>query len=243
MHHRPLLILLLGLAACGERSYAVPMASEAAKPGGALTVTGTATLEVSPDVADMSMTVFGEGARPGEAAAIARKKQAQLIDGLAKIGIETKDLKLSHLRLDPVYADRSTLWSSDRITGYRAQITVSATTTKLDQLDAIMEAGANAGAGSMSSQFRRSDLPELKKRVRDMAVSAAKDKAAQTAKALGIELGAVVSVSEGTGHAFERNVNMVSNEYARGETGTGLGGTAQSLSLEVTVAFELAKRA
>ena len=95
----------------------------------------------------------------------------------------------------------------------------------------------------MSSQFRRSDLPELKKKVRDMALIAAKDKAKQTAGTLGIKLGRVISVAENpNGHmwssAYFPQANMAET---RNDSGVVLGGTMQPLTLEVTIGYELAR--
>lgn len=238
---------LLSIPACADRStpqvVAVP-AVELEKPG-TMTVTGTAVLDISPDCADLTMTIAGEGGRPGEAAAAVQKQQQGLVLALKKIGVEGSDLKLSYLRLDPVYAQTPLGIATPKITGYRAEVTVTATTKRFEQVGPIMEAGANAGASSMSSQFRRSDLPELKKQVREMALKAAKEKAAQTAKVLGIELGRIVTVAEtpnGTmwGSAY---FPQVANEaVARPAAGT-LGGVLQSLTLDITIGFELSKQA
>jgi uncharacterized protein len=238
---------LLTVPACADRGaaqiVAVP-AGELAKPG-TMTVTGTAVLEVSPDCADLTMTIVGEGARPGQATAAVQQQQQVLVEALAKIGVGGADLKLSYLLLDPVYAQTTLGIPTQRITGYRAEVTVTATTKRFELVGPIMEAGANAGASSMSSQFRRGDLPELKKQVREMALKAAKEKAVQTAKALGIELGRIVTVAEtpnGTmwGSAY---FPQVANEAVSRPGGGTLGGALQSLTLDVTLGFELAKQA
>jgi uncharacterized protein YggE len=229
------------LTACADRIVTVP-AMELDKPGN-MTVTGTAVLEISPDCADLTMTIVGEGARPGQATAAIQKQQQALVEALHEIGVP--DLKLSYLRLDPIYAQTSLGIQTQRITGYRAEVTVTASTKRFDLVGPIMEAGANAGATSMSSQFRRSDLPELKKQVREMALKAAKDKAAQTAKTLDIPLGRIVTVAEtpnGTmwGSSY---FPQVANEAITRTSAGVLGGALQTLTLDVTIGFELSKKA
>lgn len=240
------LLSLPSLSACADRGapqvVAVP-AAELEKPGN-MTVTGTAVLEVSPDCADLTMTIVGEGARPGQATAAVQKQQQALVEALQKIGVGGSDLKLSYLRLDPVYAQTMLGVQTQRITGYRAEVTVTATTKRFELVGPIMEAGANAGASSMSSQFRRSDLPELKKQVREMALKAAKEKAVQTAKALGIELGRIVTVAETPngmmwGSAY---FPQVANAAEFRPSNGALGGALQSLTLDVTLGFELSKK-
>lgn len=237
---------LLAAPACGGRDapqIALIPAADLEKPG-TMTVTGTAVLDISPDCADLTMTIVGEGARPGQATAAVQRQQQALVEALKQIGVEGPDLKLSYLRLDPVYAQTALGLTTQRITGYRAEVTVTATTKRFELVSSIMEAGANAGASSMSSQFRRSDLPEQKKQVREFALKAAKEKAAQTAKTLGIELGRIVSVAEmpnGTmwGSAY---FPQVANEAITRTSGNVLGGALQSLTLDVTIGFELSKK-
>jgi uncharacterized protein YggE len=178
------------------------------------------------------------------ATAAVQRQQAELVEALRKIGVEGPDLKLSYLRLEPVYAQTTLGIQTQRITGYRVEVTVTATTKRFELVGPIMEAGANAGASSMSSQFRRSDLPALKKQVREMALTAAKEKAAQTASTLGIELGRIVMVAEapsGTmwGSAYFPQVANMAVERSSGNT---LGGALQTLSLDVTIGFELSRK-
>ena len=90
---------LLAAPACADRGapqLVAVNASELDKPGN-MTVTGTAVLEVSPDCADLTMTIVGEGARPGQATAAVQRQQQELVESLKKIGVEGADLKLSYL--------------------------------------------------------------------------------------------------------------------------------------------------
>jgi len=237
---------LLSFGACRDpQIIAIPAAADVVRPG-QMTVTGTATLEVSPDCADLTMTISADGARPGLATAAVQAKQQEMVAALMKLGIEAADLKLSHLTLNPIYASNPDGWSQLKVATYRAEITVTATTRRFDQIGPIMDAGAQAGASAMSSQFRRSDLAELKKQVRDMALTAAKDKAAQTAKALGIELGRVVTVAEAPNGQMWDSAYFprVSNEVARSAApGLAIGGVLQPLTLDITIGFELPKSA
>ena len=195
-----------------------------------MTVTGTATLDISPDCADLSMTVAMEQPRPGLATAAAQHNEQAVIAALEKAGVAEKDLKLSTLQLSPVYTDHGA------IRAYQASITITVTTHDFSQIATLMDIGANSGATTMSSQFRRSDMDAQKQKVRDMAIAAARAKAAQTAKDLGIALGHVVSVSERPGGEMWGNAYFPQNNTAsRG----GIGGELQSLTLDVTIGYEL----
>lgn len=234
---------LTGATACRDSApqiVAVPSA-DLNRPG-TMTVTGTATIEVSPDCADLTMTISADGARPGDAAAAVQRKQHELVAALIAIGIENPDIKLSYLNLNPIFVQTREGISTLKVATYRAEVTVTATTKRFDKIGAMMEAGANAGASSMSSQFRRSDLAELKKQVRDMALQAAKDKAAQTAKGLGIGLGRVVSVAEAPNGQMWGSPYFPNAAEVRSSSAV-LGGALQSLTLDITIGYELSTKA
>jgi len=214
------------------------------KPG-AMSVTGTATLEVVPDCADLTMTISSDGAKPVDATSSVHAKEAALVDALGHLGIEKSDIKLSYLTLDPVYENTPEGWQI-KVHNYRAAIVVTATTHDFGKIAPMMEAGADAGATSMSSAFRRSDLADLKKKVRDMAIAAARDKAEQTAHDLGIRLGRITAVAEApTGQMWgNAYFPQVANEMRAMPSGAGnvtLAGALQPLTLDVSISFELPK--
>ncbi len=226
---KTLLASLALLAACHDTKVFMPNAPTQEH---GMTVTGTATLDISPDCADLTMTIAIEQPRPGLATAAVQRNEQAVVAALEKAGVAEKDLKLSMLSLSPVYEQNQV------IRGYQASITVTATTRDFSQISTLMDIGANAGATGMSSQFRRSDMDAQKQKVRDMAIAAAKAKAEQTAKDLGIPLGRVFSVSERPGGEMWGNAYFPQNNSVR--TG-GIGGELQSLTLDVTIGYELVK--
>ena len=242
-------LVLVGLIGCSDRTpqiIAVPQTQQApvVQPG-AMTVQGTATLDVSPDCADMTMTLTADGARPGIAASALAGKQKAVIEALKKLGLESSAMKISHVTLDPIYRH----WPHElKVATYRAQITITATTKKFELVADMMETAAHGGASSVSTAFRRSDLPELKKKVREMALKAAREKAELTARTLGIDLGRVTTVAEiPAGHMWRSQYfpNYVANatNNAPAANTEALGGSSQTLSLDITISYELGKKA
>jgi uncharacterized protein YggE len=233
------------LAGCRSEPPQIILHNEKEAIGpGQMVVTGSATLQVSPDCADLTMTLIGEASRPGAAVDKARARQDAMITALRKLGIEDADLKLSTMSVSPSYE-----WIKDRnvLKGYIARITVTATTKRFEKLGPMMEAGADAGVTEMVSQFRRSDLDELKKKVREQALLAAKAKAQQSATTLELDLGRVSGVSEGSqsymysNMYFPRVANSV--DTLNDTVAAVLGGELQPLTLEVTVTYDLARSA
>jgi uncharacterized protein YggE len=199
----------------------------------ALTATGTATIAVSPDCADLTLSVIAIASRPADAFAKVRARQASVVAALDKLGVSGPDVTLSQLGIDPVYRYED---QQPVIDGYSAHITITATTRTFDQIGALMEGAADAGVSSMSTRFRRSDLEGLRKQVRDQALAAAQAKARETAATLGITLGAISGVSDAS------EGYLSSNDYfpTSGGGGGGLGGDVQPLTFVVTLTYDLA---
>ena len=224
----PLVAAILALAACNRPEVIV--VPEPSHPG-QMTVTGTATVEVDPDCVDLTMTISDMDQAPGAATTKARASATALLARLREAGVADKDLKLSSVEL--VHFEQP----DTRVFGlYDARFTIVATTRDFSKLDALMDAAAQAGATGMTSRFRNADLDAQKRQVRELAIAAAKAKAEQTAHALGIRLGRIVSVAENQGGM------MWSNEYfpaAASNAAAKLGATAQPLTLDVTIGYEL----
>jgi uncharacterized protein len=226
-----MLLALFAVGGCHERI--ITTAPDSPKPG-QLSVTGTATLDVSPDCADLTVTLSDDDDKPAVATSTVVQREAQIVAALEHAGVVDRDLKLSLVTLEPIYDNYQHLH------GYRAQITVTITTRDFGQISPLMQLATEKGATAVTSAFRRSDLPELKKHVRDLAIAAAKDKAKQTADALGITLGRVISVSESANGTMWQQAYFPSNSVvtANGSSGA-LGGTLQPLTLDISVAYQI----
>jgi uncharacterized protein len=237
----PALLLCAALAATagchGNPAVAAPAPAEKPNPA-ILTVSGTATLDVAPDVADVAMTLTVENRRPNGAVAALRQQQSALVARLTAAGIENADIAVSHLSLNPVYDYQP----AHRLRGYQAQLTVTASTRDFDRIGDLMEAGAEAGVTHMSTGFRSTRIQELKKQVRDMALAAARDKAEQMAGAVGVTLARVTQLAETpAGHGWywdQGYANAVGTADRAGLEAT-LEPTRQPLTLTVSIGYEI----
>jgi uncharacterized protein len=231
------LALALGLFACSQPAPVTVQAAATPPPPRTFSVVGTATLEVQPETARLAVTVSATAPRPGKAAEQARGKQAVLLAGLKHLGLEDADIALSHLSIDPVWDYRR-----EKITGYSAAIRVVASTKDFGRLGTMMDAAAYAGATDMSSTFE-ADLTPLKKKVRDMALSAAKEKASQISDALDVKLAHITAIAESTGdgnwygwgEASVPNAFAVEPKKIVGTTAAEL----QPLTLSISITYEL----
>jgi uncharacterized protein YggE len=236
-----LLALALAAAACNDPAPppTVTCASAPTPPEqNAFTVVGTATLDVEPDTAHLHVTVSAVAPRPGAAAKAARAKQTKLIAGLVELGLVTTDIDLSQMSITQIWD-----YNRQRVTGYSASIRIAARTKDFDRLGPMMDVAADAGATDMSSTFE-ADLTPLKKKVREMALAAAKEKAGQISGALEVQLGKIVAISESTGDGrwVGWGESSVPNAYEVQPSKLVSATTAelQPLTLSISVTYKLA---
>ena len=235
------------LTACSQQPPNIIVhADKDAVRTGQLVISGSATMEVSPDCADLLLTITGKGMRPGVAVDQLKERQQAVIAALKKLGVEGSDIKLSMMGIDPVYE-----WINDRnvLRGYSARIVLTATTKKFDLVGPMLEASADAGITEMSTRFRRSDLAELRKKVREQAMAAAREKAKTTASALGVDLGRVLAFNEGNqsylfaNEYFRASATAEAQTKDRADWVTGIAAELQPLTIEVSVTYELPETA
>lgn len=203
-----------------------------AQPRG-FTVSGTATLEAIPDIADLRATISVEHASAREATRLAGQRQAAARAALDRAGVPAADLALGHLQLTPVHHPRT-----GALLRYQASVALTVSTRDFDRLAPLMEALGAAGATQMASTFRVADLPALKKKVRQMAGKAARAKADELASAVGFELGEIRAVVEAPGDGWGWN-GVYANAVATEAAPVAPHGDLQSVALTVTVTYDL----
>lgn len=210
----------------------VPALAPALQPPG-LTVVGTAQLDVEPDTAEVHVTLSATAARPGEAVKAVRARQALLDAKLAPVGLEPRDISLSQMLISPVWD-----YPANRVKAYEAAIQVTAQTRDFDKLGPLMDAAADAGATNLRTRFR-ADLTAIKKKVRDMAIAAARDKATQMAGGLGVTLGKITAISETTDGAWMPNMYVNAFESQPGQGGGRTSPELQPAILSVSVTYTI----
>ena len=214
--------------------------SQSEQTPGELSVDGIASLQVVPNVVDVSMTLSVEKSRPKPAMAGLRTQQAALIAALQSAQVTRAQLALSNVDLHPVYHSHP---RNHETRGYEASVTIVVELRDFARIAEVMETGASIGVRRMSTRFRSTELPRLKKRVRELAFQAASAKAAQIAGLMNVKLGRIVKLSEGqsgNGWGASPFANYNANEFVAAPTSQDkiLPG-AQPLTLTVQVSYEL----
>jgi uncharacterized protein YggE len=156
-----------------------------------LVVTGMGRVEVTPDLAQVTVGVQVQ--RPGadEALAEASRRTEAVVQRLLGLGVRRADVRTVGLNLEPVFV-------SGRITGYRASILTSARIRNPmlagRAIDAAVEAGANLVQGVV---FGLADPSQARLRALDRAIHDAQEKATAIAASAGLELRGIDRIVEG----------------------------------------------
>jgi uncharacterized protein len=197
-------------------------AAGAAAPSAGITVTGTGTVSGTPDSLQLSMSV--SVTQPSVTAALdgANAAAGRVQGVLRQHAVADKDLQTSGLSIQPQYTD---VGNRPTINGYQVSESLTATLRDLKSAGSVISAAAQAGGDATrvdSVSLDLSDTGSLLTAARGKAFAQAKDKAQQYAKAAGVRLGDVVSVSEA--------VNSTSPTFS-GDVRAAASGAAQSVPI------------
>ncbi len=204
-----------------------------------IVVNGHGVVETVPDMATISMGVVSEAKTAGDAMAKNSEALAAVLKQLAEAGIESRDIQTNNLSLSPRWNNGGSMSkAAPEIRGFIANNTVSVRVRDLAQqgvvLDAVVQNGANSFHGL---SFGLQDMVPAQNEARVAAIRDAMAKAQLYATAAGVELGDVVSISDGAARSA-RPVMMEADmmrsmavPVAKGEL---------SVTADVTVVFGIA---
>ena len=186
-------IRIAALAAVGVAVVALAgvgrpdLAGGASEPAGGIAVTGTGTVETTPDQAEFSLGVESTGPTARDALAANSERMRRVLAALAAAGVDKKDVQTQDVSVSRSYPD----------SGYSADNTVSVTIHDLQKAGSILDAATNVGASNVyGPTLTRSDQDELQAKALRAAVGNARTKARTLADAAGVELGSVTAISE-----------------------------------------------
>jgi uncharacterized protein YggE len=193
------LVAGVGLAAAFTLACRGPGASAVAAPPvppvpRQIVVEGIATLDVPPDRVDVTLRLEARHARPTSAASELERRAAKLHLRLKATGVPSGDIGVAFTAISPEHRYEA---GQTHVIGYIASTTYRVTVSDPRSVARVLEAGTDSGVVTAFASFRSSKMPEMKKRVREMALGAAKEKAQQIARSLGVTLGQALTATEG----------------------------------------------
>jgi uncharacterized protein YggE len=213
-------------------------------------VTGSALINVTPDRALIQLGVQSNGVTIDLVEAANTMAIQNVIRALKSQGIDPKDITTDFYMIEPVYEDYDSLY----IKGYRINNTVAVTVRDVKKTSVILGAALKAGANQVINvEFYTSELRKYRDQARELAMTAAKEKAQALANAAGAKADCVLNINENSWSYYNgwwwgygnqsQNVwtqNTVQNAAPSGGTSTGTNIGDEPISLgQISVKAEV----
>lgn len=213
-----------------DHGYNIVQMFQNKNPKNTITISGEGKVSATPDLATISVGVINQAATPQAVQDATNKSINKIVDAVTADGVSKADITTSQFNLYPQHDYTN---GKDTINGYQSNqtltIKVHGVDKSTDLLTKVLADATSNGSNQIEGVSLTFDKPDdLREQARELAITSAKQKAQDLAKAAGITLGRVVNVSEsGVGAPIPYPMNTA--------YGMGGGGTAIAPSVAPTV--------
>ena len=201
---------MAGTAAQGQADIIRPVATMSISEG--ITVHGHGEVKVKPDIALITIAVTTQSKDQAEAVAQNATRTTAVLKAIKDAGIAEKDIQTQSFTVQPQYDYDA---KPPALTGYQVQNSVQATVRDLTRVGLLIDKTTAAGASQINDvSFDLSDRSRAESDALALAVAGAKRKASVMADAAGVDLGRLLTLTEGTDAPPERPVFMAARAMA-----------------------------
>lgn len=239
MYLRTAVISSLGVALICLSAASVAQTVESSASGTRITASGEATITVKPDQALLGIGVTTQAPTSQEAGSRNAQQTQTLLAALTKALGKSGDFKTSGYWINPQYDANPAKPGGNRITSYVARNSVEVRIDDLAIVSNVIDAAIGAGSNNISAlRFTLKDEQASKTKALIEATAQAREKAAAMAKALGLRVARVVSVSDSSSPAnrpYVMETRMAMADSAPANTPVEAGTIDVSASVTVVV--------
>ena len=227
----------------------VAPAAAAEAPPRTISTSGDAVVHVVPDEVVLALGVETFAPRLEDAKKANDERATRLVKTIKAAGVEDRHVQTDVLQLEIRYRSSH---PSEGIEGYYARRTYSVTLKEPKKLEALLDAALTSGANQiLGISYRTTALRKHRDQARQMAIKAAKEKAAALAAELDCAVGAPRTITEGHsgytpwyGHgrfSMAQNVMQVA-PGAAGDGGEPTPFGQIAVTAQVSVTFDLSPK-
>ena len=232
------LTLVLTLGGCSSAPEEMAVRLEEGE-GNTISVTGSAGIEVKPDMARVTVGVVTTGATSEAARQANAQAMAATQAALAELGVAEEDMKTSDISLRPTYV-YSNNYSEGTINGYRMSTDLVVTVRDLEKIGEVLDAAIGAGSNTMDSlDFLVSNQDELYNAALADAVELARQKAELLAAAAGKTVGEALTITESSRAVATIREELVNPDTAGGAVADNARTVVQEGSTTITAQVEV----
>jgi uncharacterized protein len=212
-----------------------------------ITVTGEGEVTAVPDIATVTITVRESGKTVPEAQKAAEAKVTAAIGALSNLDVSEKDTRTLSYSVNPKYENVPVAMvngyypqTNQRIVGYEVSEMIEIKVRKVDQAGDIIGALGSANITEISGpSFTVENMDKLEADAKAKAIDQARQKANETAKALGARVGEVMQFSENNGGYPMFFKAEVSNQSAPRDASVSLPQGENVIKSQVTITYSL----
>lgn len=230
-------VMFAGLAACAA-APGLAQAPPAPLQGARLDIVAEGEVSRAPDLVTIGAGVVTQAATAADAMRDNARRMAATVAALRKAGVADRDIQSSAIALNPQYRYGDNV--PPTITGYQASNQVTVRFRDIARAGAILDALVAAGANQINGPSFALDKPAAAlDEARRAAIAIARARAELYARAAGLKVRRIVSISEGGGSAMPPPPmpRMMAMQAKAEDTPVQAG--EQTLSVTVSVSFEL----
>jgi uncharacterized protein YggE len=162
-----------------------------------IAVCGHGKATATPDQARLSLGVFANASSAQDARSQAAQVMANVLAALKGNGVSDQDIQTEYISIQPQYAYDA---GAQRITGYSATNTVSATIHAVENTGKVIDAVTERGGNNIlvnGVQFSSGSPEQASVEAQKNAVADAKRQAEQVAASAGASIGQAISIQVG----------------------------------------------
>lgn len=201
-----------------------------------MVMTGQGEVNRTPDVVRIYVGVEQQAETASDALAANSDAAARVLGTLAEAGLSEEDLQTTQFAINPVYDNRNTRPSGvPDVVGYRVTNQVVARLRDVQGLGALLDRLVTVGANRINGiQFGLDDDAAALDEARGLAVADAKHKAGIYAKAAGVTLGPILSITEAGAGGVPGPMMMEARSSA-----VPIAAGTQQVSASVTITWQI----
>lgn len=199
-----------------------------------ITVVGRGETKISPDRANIQISVQTRAATAGAAGAANAARQRAVLEALRKLGLSDEQLSTANYNVTPEYRYEPN--RNPAIIGYTATNTIIAEVRDLTKVGSVIDGALGAGANFISSlNFYASNIQQARQAAITAAVQVARAEAEVGARAAQGQLGGLLELTVGAHYAPPpRPMMMMAKAEAAQASETPVQPGLETVTVEVT---------
>ncbi|HOC96589.1 MAG TPA: SIMPL domain-containing protein [bacterium] len=211
------------------------------EPINTMSFSGEGKVNAKPDIAIVSMGISVEKTKISDAQKESSDKMNAFISKVKEMGVESKYIKTANYSIYPQYN-----WTNGKeiLRGYQVSQNVEIKIRDLDKVSDIIALASDYNLNQVGDlQFDIDNKDQYIAQAREEAIKKAKENATATAKALGVDLGRIISFSESNGTINVYNGYKLMSEAAQSDLGAGstpqIESGSSDIKMTVSIGYEL----